>query len=170
MTTVLGNTLPVKGSETYRDVWTDYLDAILIALGDEAATKTVNLNGADKNFSRHNFLDCSETAYSLGSISGAVTIDYTNGHVQYGTVTGNITSLTINNPPATGYNGWLTLELTWGGAGYTIDLTSGTTYRSASGSIDYTTTSGAINEFFLRTRDAGTIWKVSTIDNIQAIS
>ena len=75
--------------------------------------------------------DISETAHSLGNISGALVIDYEDGNYQYGTATADITSLTINNFPSSGILGFLSLEIIQDGTGgHTIDLTSGA-YRSS---------------------------------------
>ena len=51
-----------------------------------------------------------------GNLSGAVTMDFSAGSFQRGTVTGNVTSVTFTNFPASGKVGYLTLELTNGGA------------------------------------------------------
>lgn len=53
--------------------------------------------------------DISETSASQGSASGTITVDYSAGSVHEITLTGNMTSLTVNNPPASGKVGALTL-------------------------------------------------------------
>ena len=101
-----------------------------------------------------------ETAFSLGgAVGGAVAIDYEDGTYQYGTVTSNITGITISNLPSnTDEVGALTVELIQdGGGGNTIDLTGGV-FRSADGaSIILSTTGGAIDKLRFETRDGGTL-------------
>ena len=162
MATTLPNSggllLADTGETTYNSTFGAMNNAALVYLGNENATKTVAQSFADFALSRAKLIDTSETAYSVGNVSGAVTIDYTNGHWQYATVTGNITSLTISNPPATGTGGWLTLELLQDGTGSrTIALTS--TYKTAGAAgITLSTTASSKDLLHLTTRDAGTTW------------
>ncbi len=102
------------------------------------------------------FQDYSATTYDLGNISGVVSVDYTNGHYQYGTLTGNITSLTINNLPASGEEGVITLEPTQDGTGSrTIALSSA--YKTVGGSgVSLSSGAGDIDLVRFETRDAGT--------------
>ena len=54
---------------------------------------------------------------SKGNLSGAVTLDFSVGNFQRGTVTGDVTSVTFIKFPGVGKGvGYLTLELTNGGA------------------------------------------------------
>lgn len=130
---------------------------------DNATAEVMELTSAgvanfkDNQVARADLIDTSETAYSAGNITGAVSIDYTNGHYQYATATGNISGLTVSNWPASGTVGRLTLEIIQDGTGgRTIDLASGG-YRSPGGS-DITLSSGAGDVDILRfeTRDGGT--------------
>lgn len=100
--------------------------------------------------------DSSSNAYDLGNISGAVTVDYTNGHYQYGTLTGNITSLTVDNWPVTGNYGALVLSLTQDGTGSrTITLSSA--YKTPGGvGVTLSTAANARDKLHLETHDAGT--------------
>ena len=125
-------------------------------LDSEAATKTVDLDFAGKVLSDAEVKDLSEDTHDLGTTSGAVVIDYTNGHYQYATLNGNVTSVTINNFPASGKVGFLTLELTQDGTGSrTISLSSA--YKTTGGAgITLTTTAAAIDVLRFETRDAGT--------------
>ena len=142
----------------FYDTWGSFLNAILVWFDAEFVSKTLDQIWNDKTLSGAVFKDESEEAYSLGSISGAVTVDYRNGHVQYATVTGNITSLTISNWPPTGKNGYLTLELQQDGTGgRTIALSSAYKTPDSGAGITLSTASGARDKLYLETRTAGTL-------------
>jgi hypothetical protein len=89
---------------------------------------------------------------ALGSVSGSVTLDRHNGEYQTLTLSGNITALTINNWPATGKLGKLTLEITNGGT-YTIAWPTGTKWPG--GNVPTLTASGT-DIIVLMSHDAGT--------------
>lgn len=166
-TTNLSLNKPAVNSAVDEDLWGGQWNDNADTLDSEAATATLNKDFGDFQVSRANVKDLSEVAHDLGNVSGALAIDYTNGHYQYGTVTGNITSVTINNLPASGRIGFLTLELTQNGTGgYTVDLATGSTYRQpGGGSINYTTTASAVSKLRFETRDAGTTIDVTINDN-----
>lgn len=143
----LGGDLDVNGN-----------DIVSVSNGDinilPNGTGAVNLQ--DKPLERSKLIDTSETAYSVGNVSGAVVLDYTDGHYQYATATGNITSLTINNLPATGSGGYLTLELAQDGTGNrTIALSSA--YNTVEGAgITLSTGASDVDVLRFETRDGGT--------------
>lgn len=115
-----------------------------------------NINMAGKLLKQPNIQYGSETVYNLGNISGAVTVDYSNGHVQYGTLTGNITSLTVSNWPTSGKQGYLSLFLSQDGTG-SRTLTLSSSYKTIGGvPLILSTPAGTLDELILRTRDAGT--------------
>lgn len=153
---VLGFTYPTPLDPATADLWGATLNTLLLVLDSEAGTKTVDLDFAGFKAKTSELIDTQETTNSLGNISGAVAVDYTNGHYQYGTVTGNITSLTISNWPASGKTGWLTLELTQDGTGgRTIALTSA--YKTiAGGGVTLSTAASARDLLRFETRDGGT--------------
>lgn len=157
LTSYIGGTdlVPLK-DPAYKDSYGEPLYDYINETQSELVTKTVDQNFADKVLSRANMKDTAEKAYSLGNISGAVAVDYTNGQYQYATVTGNITGITVSNWPASGNAGWLTLELTQDGTGSrTLALSSA--YKTQGGDgITLTTTAGAKDKLRLETRDAGT--------------
>lgn len=164
----LGLTYPNPLDPAYADLWGPIINAILVAYDAQFGTRTIAQNFADLALSRAKLLDTSETAHGLGNISGAVTLDYTNGHYQFGTLTGNITSLTINNPPASGTAGWLTLELNQDGTGSRTLTLSSTTYKAAGGTLPtLTTTLGAQDFIYLTTRNGGTTWRVSAEKDVK---
>lgn len=170
-TTNLSLTKPAVNSATDEDLWGDQLNTNMDTLDSEAVTKTVNLDFNNKVFSQAELKDIGETAYSVGNLTGAAAIDYTNGNYQYATLTGNVTGLTISNPPASGIVGFLTLELIQDGTGSrTIDLTGGTYRQAGGGSLILTTSASSIDKLRLETRDAGTTWDVSINADYGAIT
>ena len=147
---------PLVNNATDADLWGGYLNSNWDSTDSVLNTRTQDYNFAGYKVDDGKFIDCSETAYSLGNISGAVTIDYENGHWQYATVNGNITSLTINNLPASGNGAWLTLELVQDGTG-SRTLTLSSAYKTAGGAgITLSTAASARDLLHLTTRDAGT--------------
>jgi hypothetical protein len=98
-------------------------------------------------------VDVKTEAYTLvnkGSMSGAVTLDLAAGNYFYGTVAGNITSVTLTNVPAGGV--FFVLELTNGGA---FTVTFGSAYKWPSGAQPSLVASG-VDVLTFTTRDAGT--------------
>lgn len=159
----LGLTPAVVGGSN--DTWGTETNAVLEGLASETITKTVNQNFADKVLSRPKLKDSSETVYSVGNISGAVVLDYENGNYQYATLTGNVTSLTINNWPASGSGAWMTLELIQDATGSrTIVLSSAYKTAEAAG-VTLTTTASKRDKLYLQSRDAGTTIDVTPAYN-----
>lgn len=114
--------------------------------------------------------DASEPANDLGNVTGALVVDYEDGHYQYATLTGNITSLTINNFPASGDVGFISIEFNQDGVGgHTIDLTGGT-YFSSFGALSLGTTANAKNIIRFETRDAGTTINAFVNEDLQVIT
>lgn len=155
-TTNLSLTKPDVNSATDEDLWGGQLNTNMDTLDSEAATATIDKDFNDKVVSKGEMKDLSETSFSLGSINGAVAVDYEDGHYQYGTLDGNITSITVSNFPASGKVGFLTLELTQDGTGSrTLALSSA--YITAGGVTPLlTTAANSVDILRLETRDAGT--------------
>ncbi len=170
-TTNLSLTKPAVNSAVDEDLWGDQWNTNADTLDSEAATATIDKDYADNEVSRANLKDISEVAYDLTNVSGAVAVDYENGHYQYGTVTGNITGITISNPPASGQVGFITLELTQDATGGRSLALSSSVYRQpGGGAVDFTTTANAVNKLRLETRDAGTTWDVVGNADYSAVS
>lgn len=147
------------------DIWGDDNNDAILDFDSEFATRTIAQNYADFNQSRMRMIDTSEVANDLGNVSGALAIDYELGQYQYGTVTGNITSVTVSNWPANGVGAWMTLELTQGGSGnYTITLSSAYEFPGGTQPV-LSTAIGARDKLFLQTRTNGT-----TIDVFSALN
>lgn len=156
-TTNLGFIKPDVNSVTDADQWGGYLNTNFDDIDSEFATSTINHNFADFVVSRPELKDYSETVYAAGNVSGVVSLDYTNGNVQTATATGNISSLTISNWPATGKGGSFTLFLYQDGTGSrTLSLASGTYKTAGNATITLTTTASALDTLYFQTIDAGT--------------
>jgi hypothetical protein len=92
-------------------------------------------------------------------------LDYDNGNYQYATLTGNVSSLTINNWPASGDGAWMTLELIQDGTG-SRTLTLGSAYKTAGASgVTLTTTASKRDKLYLQSRDAGATIDVTATYN-----
>lgn len=156
-TTNLSLNKPLVNDPTDADLWGGYLNSNADILDSEAVLATVNKSWADKIQSGMALKDTSEVVYSLGNISGAVAIDYTNGQYQRGILTGNITSLTISNWPTTTTNaGWLLLDLIQDGTGGRT-LALGSAYKFQGGTAPVLSTgANAMDTLTMRTPDGGT--------------
>ena len=126
---------------------------------DVAETRTAAINMNDQQFSAPRLKDYSEVLVDKGTTSGAISVDYSAGNYQFLTLNGNMSSLTITNPPATGFVGTLSLEINQDGVGgRTIALTSA--YKTPGGvPVALTTTASAKDILRLETRDGGTTWR-----------
>lgn len=117
-----------------------------------------NLNLNNKTLQKPHIKVYSEEAYNLGNITGAVVLDFNNGNIQYGVLTGNVT-FTIANAPANGKVGSMTLELkqdTTGGRTATFPAAfkfPGSTVPTLSPSAE------AVDVFVFYTRDGGVSYK-----------
>lgn len=88
----------------------------------------------------------SETKATNATASGSVSVDFANGNVHELTLTGNITTLTLSNPPASGESGNLTLILkqdatgsrtvTWPAAVKWVNGGTAPTLSTAASSVD----------------------------------
>lgn len=102
--------------------------------------------------------DYSETLTSPSSSSGTLVLDIGNGNVFEVTLTENVSTLTISNPPASGKAGSFTLILKQ-------DATGGWTFAwpvsvkwSGGTAPTLTTTANAIDLLAFATTDGGTTW------------
>lgn len=82
---------------------------------DVAETRTASINMADNVLQRPELKDYSETKVAMGANS----IDLSAGNVHTKTISGS-TTLTFDNPPATGKTGSFTLVLVNGGTNVTF--------------------------------------------------
>jgi len=101
-----------------------------------------------------------ETAAAASGTSGTVTLDCSAASVFTLSPTGNVTTLTLSNPPATGIACTITLIVTQGGTARTIATPSGGVFYGA-------TTPTQVNNkrciFTYMTTDGGTTWHCSGV-------
>jgi len=123
---------------------------------DETNTYSAAQTFADQDVIRPKLLDYSEEQTTPASSSGVLTTDIENGNVFEVTLTENVTTWTISNPPATGDAGSFTLILKQDGTG-------GFTFAFPA-SIDWaggvaptlSTAANAVDVLVFTTTDAGT--------------
>lgn len=120
------------------------------------------MNAADGVLQRPEIKDYAETVATPSSSAGTLTLDMTTANVFEVTLTENVTTLTISNPPASGKAGSLTLILKQ-------DATGSRTFAwpasvKSAGGTDPTISSAAnaVDIYTLLTTDAGTTWYVFT--------
>lgn len=137
-----------SGTSLQNSTWT---------LGD-----TGTMNAADGVLQRPEIKDYAETRTTPSSSSGTLTLNLENGNVFEVTLTENVTTLTLSNPPASGKAGSLTLILKQDGTG-------GRTFawpaavKSAGGTDPViSSAANAIDIYTLLTTDGGTTWYVFT--------
>lgn len=147
---------PLVNDPVDQDLWGAYLNTNFDTLDSLLVTRTANYNFADYQLIRPYMKDVAEVVYAAGNVSGAVSLDYENGNVQTATATGNISSLTISNWPASGRGGFFTLFLYQDGTG-SRTLTLSSAYKKAGGAaFALTTTASALDILYFQTIDAGT--------------
>lgn len=141
---------PAVASATDEDLWGGILNSNFNIADAGYTTRTANLTFANYALSNVNLVRAYTTPYNAGSLTGGVTLDYNNGNLQYGTATGNITSLTISNFPD---GGSMTLEITQDGTGGRT-LTYDTAVYKTAGGIAFALSTGAadIDDLYLRKR------------------
>lgn len=99
--------------------------------------------------------DTAEAVNALGNISGVVSINYETAHIAHGTVTGNITDLTVTNWPASGKAGRMSVRLTQDGTGGRT-ITLGAAYETEDGEgVILSTAANAVDWLHLWTIDGG---------------
>jgi hypothetical protein len=99
--------------------------------------------------------DTSETAYNAGNMTGNVSLDYSDGHYQYGVLTGNATVTGVTNWPASGKSGSFVLEVAQSSGGSNTITFTGVEWNGGTAPT-LTATADAIDVFTLVSRDGGT--------------
>ena len=65
--------------------------------------------------------DFAATRYAIGTVSGAITVNYASGHYQTLTTSGSVT-LAFSNFPASGQQGWIIVRVTVASTAHTLTL------------------------------------------------
>lgn len=108
------------------------------------------LSGEIKNFS--------EDAPSVAISSNVLTLDMAVENVVRVSLNANITTTTINNKPASGKFGSITLIVTADGSARTWAFLTGTVKWGNAGAPTLTITNGKVDVFMIFTVDNGTTW------------
>lgn len=129
-----------------------------------SGTKTyssANINLADNLLIRSEIKDFSLTHNVISSVSGVLTVNLEDGNSFITTLTENITTFTITNPPATGKEGAFTLRVIQDGAGgaYTMAAPTGGVFPGGTAWV-VSTGNDARDKGTYTTIDAGTLWEI----------
>lgn len=123
-------------------------------------TFTAALQISDNEIRRALLLDYAIVHNSISSVSGVLTIDLSTGNSFVTTLTENITTVSISNPPATGNYGQFVIKIIQDASGGAFTVTWPTSVKWPGGTAPTITTSnGAIDEITLHTINAGTEWR-----------
>jgi hypothetical protein len=149
---------------SYQAVSTDFLtftkvgDTVSFGLASVVDVAGKEIKNAMLNLQR-------EKKNTLTGQSGAVTIDYSLGSVCTIAQTGNITSVSVTNVPA---SSTVTLTVIRSQADATLrTMTWGSAYNFSGGTIPtLSNSSGAVDVFTLITTDGGTNWQVGSITGV----
>lgn len=125
-------------------------------------THEASINMGDNVLRRPLLADYAVKHASISSSSGTLTIDLTAGNSFVTTLTENVSTVTISNPPDTGDYGQFVIKIIQDGAGgaHTVTWPASVLWPGAAAPT-MTVTNNAIDEFTLRTIDAGTEWRGS---------
>lgn len=109
---------------------------------------------ADQILDRPFFKDYAENIAVDATATGAQILDYSDGNIIEWTLTGNITSIVINNFPAAGRHGKLTLYIKQGAGPFTIAWPAAVSW-AAGGPPSLSPVSGDVDVIVLTTLNAG---------------
>lgn len=122
-----------------------------------AETRSANINMADNVVQRPEIKDYAVTHNTVSSSAGAVTFDMSTGNSFQITLSENVTSITISNPPASGKFGELRIRVIQGASAYTV--TGWPSVKWPGGTAPtITTTASAIDQIILNTDNGGTTY------------
>jgi hypothetical protein len=110
---------------------------------------------ADNLLTRPVIKDYGETVAVNATATGSVTVDLENGNVHHLTLTGDITTLTISNPPASGTAGSLTLIIAQDSTARTIAYPASVKWAGGSAPAMLASKSYIVT---MITNNAGTTW------------
>ncbi len=124
-------------------------------------TFSAALQISDQELRRPLLLDYAVEHNVISSSSGTLTIDLTTGNSFITTLTENITTVTISNPPASGNEGSFTLRVIQDGAGGAYTVAQPASVIIAGGvTLTISTGNDARDKLVYTTIDGGTIWEL----------
>lgn len=148
-----GDLLSFTGS-----VWEDKsYSELSISRYNTSETRSAAINMADNVVQSPEIKDYSITHTSASSSGGGVTFNYAAAQSFNITLTENITSVTINNPPASGKFGEIRIRVTQGASAYTMTGFPTTKWINGTSYVP-TTLAGYVDIISLQTEDGGTTW------------
>jgi hypothetical protein len=103
------------------------------------------------------FTDYAITSTTVSSSSGSITLDLNDGNAFQTTLTENITTVTLSNPPGSGIYGELIWKITQDTTARTVTFPAAVDWPGATAPT-ISTGSGDVDIIYLRTWDGGTIW------------
>ncbi len=131
-----------------------------VSFVNEAETRSAAIDLANNQLKQAELKDWSETT-TTSATSGAVTLDCALGNVFSATLTGDVTSISLINPPQTGKSGTVVWIVTQNATtAKTIALPTGSVW--ASGTTADFSTLGAVYILTFKTIDGGTSWVVAS--------
>lgn len=148
-------TISADKDPTYLSAWGAPLISFYQFVDARFTSWTFNTNYNDNVQSRMSQKDCALEIFNKGNVSGNITLDYTDGHVQIITLTGNTTITAINNFPPTGKAGVLQLRVMQDGTGGRTLTYSVSVDWGDAGAPTITTTASRGDIHTLVTRNAG---------------
>lgn len=123
-----------------------------------AETRSANINMADYTLQRPAIKDYGIT-HTAPSYAASLTFDCTNGNSFKVTLTGNVTSITLSNPPASGTYGEIVIMFVQDGTGSRTVTGWPASVKWVGGTAFTTTTlSSSIDKVVLSTVDGGSTW------------
>lgn len=151
-----GNFTAVNVETVLAEISDDWGKLARINTWSAIQTFTAALQISDQELRRALLLDYAVVNKVLVQASGTIDLDLSTGNSFEVVLTQNAT-ITISNPPATGNYGQLVVKITQDGAGgaFTVTWPASVKWPVATAPV-MTTVNDAIDEFTLRTRDAGT--------------
>lgn len=162
LTPIFGFYEPLVNDPVDQDLWGGYLNTNAQLIENQFLTRTQDYDFADFVLKGPVIKDYCEKLNDLGNQSGAtVTVDMTLGNHVAMVLTGNISTLTINNPSPTANSCALVLYISQDGTG-------GRTFAFPSsfkwtGTIPTVTSTLSRTDIFTAvTRNAGSTWAAST--------
>jgi len=158
----LGYPLNTPNDPATEGLWGTVLNTQTSGHATELLTRTNNYNFADYELQRPLLSDYAEEITSNATASGAVTLDYSASNHHNLTLTGNVTSLTISNPPASGRLGIMRIRIKQDATGgRTFAFPSSFKWAGGGSAPTVTSTASATDSLTIETTDGGTTWLAS---------
>ncbi len=126
-------------------------------LGGDLDVNSNGINMADQVLSRPQLKDFGITSTSPSSSTNVIVLDLALGNTFQTTLTENITTVTLSNPPISGIFGEIAWKVTQDSSGRTITWPASVLWAGGTAPI-ISAGSGAVDIISLKTWDAGTTW------------